>query len=214
MITQQAIFYGVVFGLIYAVFAAGFVLVYRCTGILNFAQGEIGAFGVALFALFHVQYDVPVLARVRVRDRRHRAHRHGDRADRRPAAVRQPAPRAADRDGRRRAAAAVPADQPAQRSTRAAASRCRSRASGSRPTRSSVLPREILVLIVAPVVIIALGAVHDADVVRPRGARVVVERRHRAGLRHQRQAHVDDRVDDRRPRSRRSPASSSRRCWA
>ena len=58
-ITQQALFYGVVFGLIYAVFAAGFVLVYRCTGVLNFAQGEIGAFGVALFALFHVQYGVP-----------------------------------------------------------------------------------------------------------------------------------------------------------
>jgi branched-subunit amino acid ABC-type transport system permease component len=58
-VTQQALFYGVVYGLIYAVFAAGFVLVYRCTGILNFAQGEIGAFGVALFALFHVQYSVP-----------------------------------------------------------------------------------------------------------------------------------------------------------
>lgn len=58
-VTQQALFYGVVFGLIYAVFAAGFVLVYRCTGVLNFAQGEIGAMGVALFALFHVQYGVP-----------------------------------------------------------------------------------------------------------------------------------------------------------
>ncbi len=58
-VTQQALFYGVVFGLIYAVFAAGFVLVYRCTGVLNFAQGEIGAFGVALFALFHVQYGIP-----------------------------------------------------------------------------------------------------------------------------------------------------------
>jgi ABC-type branched-subunit amino acid transport system permease subunit/ABC-type branched-subunit amino acid transport system ATPase component len=58
-ITQESLFYGVVFGLIYAVFAAGFVLVYRCTGVLNFAQGEIGAFGVALFALFHVQYGIP-----------------------------------------------------------------------------------------------------------------------------------------------------------
>jgi ABC-type branched-subunit amino acid transport system permease subunit/ABC-type branched-subunit amino acid transport system ATPase component len=58
VITQQAIVYGVVFGLIYGLFAAGFVLVYRSTGILNFAQGEIGAFGVALFALFHVQYNV------------------------------------------------------------------------------------------------------------------------------------------------------------
>jgi len=58
-ITQQAIFYGVVFGLVYAVFAAGFVLVYRATGVLNFAQGEIGAMGAAIFALFHVQYNVP-----------------------------------------------------------------------------------------------------------------------------------------------------------
>ncbi len=58
-ITQQAVFYGAVFGLIYAVFAAGFVLVYRATGVLNFAQGEIGAFGAAIFALFHVQYGVP-----------------------------------------------------------------------------------------------------------------------------------------------------------
>jgi ABC-type branched-subunit amino acid transport system ATPase component/ABC-type branched-subunit amino acid transport system permease subunit len=58
-VTQQALFYGVVFGLIYAVFAAGFVLVYRATGVLNFAQGEIGAMGAAIFALFHVQYNVP-----------------------------------------------------------------------------------------------------------------------------------------------------------
>ena len=58
-VTQQALFYGVVYGLIYAVFAAGFVLVYRSSGVLNFAQGEIGAFGVAIFALFHVQYGVP-----------------------------------------------------------------------------------------------------------------------------------------------------------
>ena len=88
-VTQQALFYGVVFGLIYAVFAAGFVLVYRCTGVLNFAQGEIGAFGVALFALFHVQYGVPVLARVRVRGRRDGDHRHGHRADGRAPPVRQ-----------------------------------------------------------------------------------------------------------------------------
>ena len=58
-ITQQALFSGVVYGLVYAVFAAGFVLVYRSTGVLNFAQGEIGAFGVALFVLIHMQYGVP-----------------------------------------------------------------------------------------------------------------------------------------------------------
>ena len=58
-ITQQAIFYGVVSGLIYAILAAGFVLVYRSTGVLNFAQGEIGAFGVAVFALFNAGYGIP-----------------------------------------------------------------------------------------------------------------------------------------------------------
>jgi ABC-type branched-subunit amino acid transport system ATPase component/ABC-type branched-subunit amino acid transport system permease subunit len=58
-VTQQALFYGVVTGLVYAVLATGFVLIYRSTGVLNFAQGEIGAFGVALFALFEVQYRVP-----------------------------------------------------------------------------------------------------------------------------------------------------------
>lgn len=58
-ITQQALFVGLVSGLVYAVLAAGFVLVYRCTGVLNFAQGEIGAFGVAVFALLAAGYGVP-----------------------------------------------------------------------------------------------------------------------------------------------------------
>jgi ABC-type branched-subunit amino acid transport system ATPase component/ABC-type branched-subunit amino acid transport system permease subunit len=58
-ITLQAVFSGLVSGLIYAVLAAGFVLVYRSTGVLNFAQGEIGAFGVALFALLNAGYGVP-----------------------------------------------------------------------------------------------------------------------------------------------------------
>ena len=88
-ITQQALFYGVVYGLIYAVFAAGFVLVYRCTGVLNFAQGEIGAFGVALFALFHVQYGVPYWLAFAFAVVATRAHRHGHRADRRAPAVQQ-----------------------------------------------------------------------------------------------------------------------------
>ena len=58
-ITQQAVFSGVVTGLVYAAFAAGFVLVYRSTGVLNFAQAEIGAFGAAMFVLFHMQYGIP-----------------------------------------------------------------------------------------------------------------------------------------------------------
>lgn len=58
-INQQMLFSGVIAGLTYAVFAAGFVLIYRCTGVLNFAQGEIGAFGAALLALLVVNYSIP-----------------------------------------------------------------------------------------------------------------------------------------------------------
>ncbi|MET0737485.1 MAG: ATP-binding cassette domain-containing protein, partial [Acidimicrobiales bacterium] len=58
-ITQQALFYGAISGLTYAVLAAGFVLVYRSTGVLNFAQGEIGAFGVAVIGLLAAGYDIP-----------------------------------------------------------------------------------------------------------------------------------------------------------
>ena len=41
---------GLLTGLTYAVLAAGLVLVYRATGIINFAHGEIGAFGAAILA--------------------------------------------------------------------------------------------------------------------------------------------------------------------
>ena len=43
-ISQQALLVGLVTGLTYAAFAAGFVLIYRSTGVLNFAHGEMGAF--------------------------------------------------------------------------------------------------------------------------------------------------------------------------
>ena len=51
--------FGAITGLTYAVFAAGFVLVYRSTGVLNFAQGEIGSFAILLMALLKLQYGVP-----------------------------------------------------------------------------------------------------------------------------------------------------------
>ena len=53
---QQSVMLGLVTGLTYAAFAAGFVLIYRSTGVLNFAHGEVGAFGVALFVLLLAQY--------------------------------------------------------------------------------------------------------------------------------------------------------------
>ena len=57
-IAQQDLMIGLVTGLTYAAFAAGFVLIYRSTGVLNFAQGEIGAFAVAIFVLLHVRYEI------------------------------------------------------------------------------------------------------------------------------------------------------------
>ena len=57
-IGQQSLVLGLVTGLTYASFAAGFVLIYRSTGVLNFAHGEVGAFGVALFVLLLAQYSV------------------------------------------------------------------------------------------------------------------------------------------------------------
>ena len=55
---QQSLVLGLVTGLTYAAFAAGFVLIYRSTGVLNFAHGEVGAFGVALFVLLLAQYGL------------------------------------------------------------------------------------------------------------------------------------------------------------
>ncbi|MCQ3813157.1 MAG: ATP-binding cassette domain-containing protein [Acidimicrobiia bacterium] len=57
-VAQQAIIIGLVVGLTYAALAAGFVLIYRATGVLNFAHGEMGFFGLALFVLMVVNYEV------------------------------------------------------------------------------------------------------------------------------------------------------------
>ncbi len=55
-VSQQSLVIGLVTGLTYAAFAAGFVLIYRSTGVLNFAHGEVGAFGAALFVLLLSAY--------------------------------------------------------------------------------------------------------------------------------------------------------------
>ncbi|MEY2430286.1 MAG: hypothetical protein QOC92_11 [Acidimicrobiaceae bacterium] len=49
-ISQEIVIIGVLTGLTYAVLAAGLVLVYRATRVINFAHGEIGAFGAAVLA--------------------------------------------------------------------------------------------------------------------------------------------------------------------
>lgn len=58
-ITQQDVLLGVVQGLVYAAIAAGFVLIYRSSGILNFAHAELGSFCAALFVVLNVLYSIP-----------------------------------------------------------------------------------------------------------------------------------------------------------
>src|SRR5688572_33463723 len=49
-ITLEVVTIGMLTGLTYAVLAAGLVLVFRATRVINFAHGEIGAFGAAVLA--------------------------------------------------------------------------------------------------------------------------------------------------------------------
>ena len=55
----QIIFNGLTLGLGYAVLAAGIVLIFRSSGIINFAQASMGAFGVASFVVLFQRYHVP-----------------------------------------------------------------------------------------------------------------------------------------------------------
>ncbi|MEX1008744.1 MAG: branched-chain amino acid ABC transporter permease/ATP-binding protein [Acidimicrobiia bacterium] len=53
-ITSQIVFNGVIVGLVYALLAIGIVLVFRASGVINFAQGQFGAFGASLMAVLYV----------------------------------------------------------------------------------------------------------------------------------------------------------------
>ena len=53
---------GAIIGMTYGLLAAGLVLVYRSSRIINFAHGEIGAFGAAVFAIAVTQWGVPYYA--------------------------------------------------------------------------------------------------------------------------------------------------------
>ena len=50
---------GTIIGLTYGLLSVGLVLIYRSNRIINFAHGEIGAFGSALFGLLAAKYGVP-----------------------------------------------------------------------------------------------------------------------------------------------------------
>ena len=58
-LSGDIIFSGVVQGLVYALVAFGLVLIFRATGVINFAQGQIGAFGGYTMALLYLQYGIP-----------------------------------------------------------------------------------------------------------------------------------------------------------
>jgi ABC-type branched-subunit amino acid transport system ATPase component/ABC-type branched-subunit amino acid transport system permease subunit len=50
---------GTIIGMTYGLLAVGLVLIYRSNRIINFAHGQIGAFGAALFGLVAVTWHVP-----------------------------------------------------------------------------------------------------------------------------------------------------------
>lgn len=53
---SEIVVVGLMTGLIYGVLAVGLVLIYRATGVINFAHGEIGAFGAAVLAILVLDY--------------------------------------------------------------------------------------------------------------------------------------------------------------
>lgn len=53
------IFLGIVIGMTYGLLSVGLVLIYRTNRIINFAHGQIGAFGAACFGLAAVKWDMP-----------------------------------------------------------------------------------------------------------------------------------------------------------
>jgi ABC-type branched-subunit amino acid transport system ATPase component/ABC-type branched-subunit amino acid transport system permease subunit len=50
---------GMITGITYGLFSAGLVIVYRTNRVINFAHGETGAFGAAMFALITLRWHVP-----------------------------------------------------------------------------------------------------------------------------------------------------------
>ncbi|MEM9041846.1 MAG: branched-chain amino acid ABC transporter permease/ATP-binding protein [Actinomycetota bacterium] len=58
-ITQQIVFSGVVNGLVFGLLAMGIVLIYRSTRVINFAVGNLGLPGAALFALMVINWNWP-----------------------------------------------------------------------------------------------------------------------------------------------------------
>ena len=57
-ISEQIVFNGIVRGMVYALVAIGIVLIFRASGIINFAQGQIGALSASIMMVLLVNYDL------------------------------------------------------------------------------------------------------------------------------------------------------------
>ncbi len=58
-VTRQILFWTLVQGLVFGLLAMGIVLIYRSTRVINFAVGNMGLPGAALFALLMINYEFP-----------------------------------------------------------------------------------------------------------------------------------------------------------
>src|SRR5665648_1125037 len=57
----QSLVSGIVVGSIYALVALGFVLIYKSTAVINFAQGELLMFGAYICLMFVTSFKLPFL---------------------------------------------------------------------------------------------------------------------------------------------------------
>ena len=57
--SHEILFQGFIDGLIYALIAIGLVLIYKATGVINFAQGAIGTLGGFVMGMLMVNYGLP-----------------------------------------------------------------------------------------------------------------------------------------------------------
>ena len=58
-ISEQIVFNGLIRGMVYALVAIGIVLIFRASGVINFAQGQFGALGASILSLLMVNYGWP-----------------------------------------------------------------------------------------------------------------------------------------------------------
>jgi ABC-type branched-subunit amino acid transport system ATPase component/ABC-type branched-subunit amino acid transport system permease subunit len=55
-ISQQIVFNGFIRGMVYGLVAIGIVLIFRASGVINFAQGQFGALGASVMSVLFVNY--------------------------------------------------------------------------------------------------------------------------------------------------------------